>query len=40
MRKQVQHQVYQKLFRRYQRLLDVANEGLDKLDYDEQAKAN
>jgi hypothetical protein len=33
-------QIYQKLLRRFQRLLDVANEGLDKLDYDEQEKAN
>lgn len=33
-------QVYQKLFKRFQRQLDVANEGLDKLDYDEQEKAN
>lgn len=33
-------QIYQKLFKRFQRLLDVANEGLDKLDYDEQERAN
>ena len=33
-------QIYQKLLKRFQRLLDVANEGLDKLDYDEQEKAN
>lgn len=33
-------QIYQKLFKRFQRLLDVANKGLNKLDYDEQEKAN
>lgn len=33
-------QIYQKLLKRFQRLLDVANEGLDKLDYDLQEKAN
>lgn len=33
-------QIYQKLFRRFQRLLDVANKGHNKLDYDEQEKAN
>ena len=33
-------QVYQKLFKQFHRLLDVDDKGQDKLDYDEQERAN